>query len=156
MNRLYLDCDGVLSDFDTHFIKNIGITPKQFEDQHGSKYFWQTIRHEFEAFFEELSPMEDAMHLFETVEHLRPIILTGCPKGEWSQPQKLKWADKYFPGIPMITCRSRHKNKYCKPGDVLVDDITKYKKMWEEVGGIYVHHTDAKSSIEKLKELGVI
>lgn len=156
MNRLYLDCDGVLADFDTHFEKNMGLKPQHYEDLHGAKRFWKAIREDFEYFFEELPLMHDAMELFGAVEHLRPIILTGCPKGTWSQLQKLRWADRMFTGTPMITCRSRHKNKYCKPGDILVDDLTKYKHLWEETGGVFVHHTDAKSSIEKLKELGVI
>jgi hypothetical protein len=28
--------------------------------------------------------------------------------------------------------------------------------LWEEAGGIFVHHTSAKDSIEKLKEIGIL
>jgi len=29
------------------------------------------------------------MDLFEAVAPMRPVILTGCPRGGWAQPQKL-------------------------------------------------------------------
>lgn len=156
--RIYVDCDGVLADFDSHFEKHIGLQPGHYEDAHGSKRFWETIQNEFDRFFYHLPLMPDAKELMKFLDdwEFRPIILTGCPRGDWSRLQKLKWAEKHFPGVPMITCRSAEKALFCKPGDILIDDITKYKHIWEEAGGTYVVHTSTVDTINQLEKLGVV
>lgn len=152
MKRLYLDCDGVLADFDAGFASKFGSAPQSFEDEHGTKAFWHTIKSSLN-FFGTLPLMPDALELFEAVKHLRPIILTGVPFGQWAEHQKFKWRDTYFAGTPMVTCRSKDKRLYCQPGDVIIDDLEKYKHLWEEAGGTFILHTSAADSIKQLREL---
>ena len=153
--RLYLDCDGVLADFDAGFEEKFETNSQEYEDTHGTKAFWSAIRHELN-FFGTLPLMAGALELYSAVKHLRPIILTGCPFGNWAEHQKFGWRDKHFPGVPMITCLSRNKRSFCQPGDILVDDLEKYQHLWEEAGGTFVLHTSAESTIAQLKTLGVI
>jgi hypothetical protein len=155
MKQLFLDCDGVLADFDTGFLALTGMQGQEYEDRFGSKVFWKRIQ-DSKNYFENLPLMPDAMELFDAVKHLRPIILTGCPRGDWAAHQKMRWRDRYFPGVPMVTCLSRNKVDYCQPGDVLVDDFLKHSQRWIDGGGVFVHHTSAKESIQKLKDLSVI
>jgi len=54
----------------------------------------------------------------------------------------------------MIACASRDKCKFAKPGDVLIDDWTKYRDLWLAMGGRFITHTSAENSIQQLKELG--
>lgn len=153
--QLWLDCDGVLANFDKLAEEVFGLPPRKAEAELGTKRFWVGLQ-SHEGFYEKLPLMPDAMELFEAVEHLNPIILTGCPLGGWAEPQKQAWGTKHFPGTQMITCMSVDKRKYMQPGDFLVDDYLKYRHLWEEAGGIFIHHTSAKESIAKLKALGVI
>ena len=153
--RLYLDCDGVLADFSTGFQTAFGVSSEIYEEQHGTKAFWKAIRDQLN-FFGNLPLMSGAMQLYTAVEHLRPVILTGCPFGNWAEHQKFGWRDKLFPGVPMVTCLSRNKRSFCQPGDILVDDLEKYRHLWEEAGGTFVLHTSAESTINQLKMLGVI
>lgn len=153
--QLFLDCDGVLADFD-HLAEQIfGMQGDEYEAKYGSNAFWARLE-EHGSFFESLPLMPDAMRLWNAVKHLRPIILTGTPRGNWSQPQKLKWAARHFPEAKMITCRSADKWTHMEqPGDILVDDFLKYRHLWIEKGGIFVHHTSAEDSLKQLAELGV-
>jgi hypothetical protein len=155
--QLFLDGDQVLADFDKRAEEIFGMSGREFEDTYGSKLFWKTLK-EADGFFQNLDPMPDAMELYNAVKHLRPIILTGAPMGNWAGPQKLAWRDRHFPACQMIVvCPSRDKFKYMtKPGDILVDDLLKYKHIWVDNGGVFVHHTSAKSSIKQLKDLKVI
>lgn len=155
MTRIYLDCDGVLADFNTGFEQRFKETPQTFEDKYGSKQFWHVIRSSGD-FYQSLPPMPDAKVLFEAVKHLRPIILTGCPFGGWAELQKMRWRDKHFPGIPMVTCMSKNKRDYCQPGDFLVDDYVKYRDLWIEAKGTFIHHTSAEDSIRQLKDWGIL
>lgn len=59
---------------------------------------------------------------------------------------------RHFPDTTMICCLSKNKRDYMKPGDVLVDDWTRYRPLWEEAGGIFIHHKSAKESIEALRK----
>lgn len=154
--RLYLDCDGVLADFDFAFEKHFGHAPMDYEKRNGSKIFWRDIRNEAPEFYRHLPLMKDAMELFSVVAHLRPIILTGCPRGGWAEMQKLEWAKEHFKGVPMIVCMSRNKRDYCQEGDILVDDRMHYADLWEEAGGIFVHHKNAENSLNELRLMGIL
>jgi hypothetical protein len=70
------------------------------------------------------------MQLYGAVKHLDPIILTGLPRGNWAADQKMRWTAKHFPGVRMITCMARDKRNHAREGDVLVDDMEKYRHLW--------------------------
>jgi hypothetical protein len=138
VRRLFLDCDGVLADFDRAFLERLGLPSRTYEDKYGAEAFWQALRTLDPGFYEHLPLMPGALDLFHGVQHYRPLILTGCPEGGWAQPQKLAWAAKNFNGVPMVVTMSRDKRSYCWPGDVLVDDWPKYRPLWEEAGGTFI------------------
>lgn len=154
MKQIFLDCDGVLADFDAEARKLFGQHPRAAEEALGSAEFWRRIRQSGD-FYHRLPLIADALDLYRAVAHLKPIILTGCPRGEWSQPQKRAWAELHFPGVPIITCASREKFLHIlHPGDVLVDDYLRYKELWENAGGVFVQHITAKQTIAELQKLG--
>jgi 5'(3')-deoxyribonucleotidase len=150
--QLYLDCDGVLADFDHAATAILGAPPRVFQQRHGPAEFWKRLqRHPF--FYGSLPLMPDAMELFEAVRHLDPIILTGLPRGNWAAPQKVRWAAEHFPGTRIITCLAADKRRHARDGDILVDDTLKYRDLWTGAGGIFVHHRNARTSIETLRDI---
>lgn len=151
MRRLYLDCDGVLADFDKGATAVLGLPPRAFEKRHGLGRFWQRLAMAPDFYFG-LPLMDDALELFEAVRHLGPVILTGLPRGNWAADQKVRWAAKHFPGTSIITTMVRDKRDHAREGDVLVDDQTRHRERWEEVGGVFVHHTSARESLAQLGE----
>lgn len=147
--QLFLDCDGVLADFDTYATAYFGMNPRQYEAQVGSERFW----HELEAkgnFYRDLPLMHDAKMLVAWVKHLNPIILTGAPRGNWAQAQKIAWGAQHFPDLQMIVCRSADKREHAKPGDILIDDWHQHRHRWIEHGGIFISHTCAETSLAAL------
>ncbi len=149
VKQIYLDCDVVLADFETGFENAIGCSPESFEQLYGSSKFWATVA-STPNFFANLPLMPDAVALYESVKHYNPIILTGVPRGGWAAPQKLAWRDKHFPGVEMTCCSAKEKYKYCKPGDILIDDLEKYRHLWQSAGGHFILHKNAKQSITEL------
>src|SRR3954462_3111184 len=137
--RLFLDADGVLADFDHGAQHVLGMTPKAFIARHGRSNFWKRLAKE-KNFYGSLPEMPDAQLLFEAVKHLKPTILTGLPLGRWAAPQKERWAAEHFPGVPIITTMARQKHLHMDRGDVLVDDRLNHRGLWEQAGGIFVHH----------------
>ena len=154
MRQIFLDCDGVLADFDTAARDLFGRDSREAEELLGTDEFWNRIV-ACGDFYRKLTPLPDAGKLYRAIAHYKPIILTGCPKGGWSEQQKVEWAAEHFPNVRMITCMSKEKYLHIQnPGDVLVDDYLRYKDLWESAGGIFVHHQSANASIERLAELG--
>src|SRR3546814_14765783 len=90
------------------------------------------------------------MELFGSVKDLDPGILTGLPRGSWAAEQKVRWAAEHFPGTRIITCMAVNKRTHCVPGDVLVDDTLTHRHLWEEAGGIFIHHRSVDATLEEL------
>ena len=147
--QLYLDCDGVLADFNKGATAALGLHPRAYEKRHGIGRFWQKLASAPDFYFG-LPLIPDAMELFDAVKHLNPIILTGLPRGNWAADQKVRWAAKYFPGTKIITTMARDKRDHARKGDVLVDDQDRHRHLWEGVGGVFIHHKSARDTLDAL------
>jgi hypothetical protein len=155
MAHLFLDCDGVLADFDHGVHRLTGSLPHQLEL---SKMWSACARHD--NFFGTLELMDDqfgGMALWNAVKHVNPTILTGIPFGGWAPKQKREWAGRQFGfDVPVITCWSKEKHTFGKPGDILVDDRKKAQGPWESMGGVFVLHKNTKDTLAQLTALGAI
>lgn len=152
MARLYLDCDGVLADFDKGAAAVFGMRPRDYERRHGLGRFWKALANA-PGFFENLPLMPDAIELYRGLRHLEPAILTGCPRGGWAEAQKERWVARHFPEARIITCFAAQKRRYCHPGDILIDDSVKYRYLWEEAGGVFILHRSARQSLIEFERL---
>jgi hypothetical protein len=147
--QLYLDCDGVLADFDAGAAAILGMPPKDFQERHGAGRFWAKLA-KAPDFYGTLPLMPGAMILFDAVRHLHPVILTGLPRGNWAAAQKVRWAARHFPGTKILTVMAVDKRNHCQAGDVLVDDQLKHAHLWEGAGGVFVHHQDVGATLARL------
>jgi hypothetical protein len=147
--QLYLDCDGVLADFDAGAQALLGMPAREFEARRSKSAFWKKLA-THPDFYGTLPLMPDAMELFDAVRHLNPIILTGLPVGKWAAPQKVRWAEEHFPGTKILTVMAVDKRNHCTEGDVLVDDTIKHAHLWEQAGGIFILHKSAPESLSEL------
>src|SRR6188768_1014296 len=109
MPQLFLDCDGVLADFEGGAEKLIRMPAKDYQAKHGPGGFWKKLA-TAPDFYNSLELIPDAMELFDAVRHLDPIILTGLPIGKWAEPQKRAWTGRHFPGVQVITTLARNKS----------------------------------------------
>ena len=150
---MFLDCDGVLADFDAGArILLGGLTPHQFEQEHSRGEFWKRLARAPD-FYGTLPLMPDAQMMFDAVTHLKPTILTGLPIGNWAAPQKVRWAATHFPGTPIITTMARDKFRHMTGADLLVDDREDHRAKWEDAGGIFVTHKSAERSRAALRTM---
>lgn len=153
--NLFLDLDGVLVDFEK------GVESLFGKPTHAltSKQMWPRLARTPD-FYTRLEWMKDGWELWSFCKVYSPIILTGLPMGKWAEPQKRRWcARELGDDVEVITCLSRHKAKVARARDenrtpVLVDDREKLRPQWEEMGGIFIHHSTAAQSIQRLSELG--
>lgn len=148
--RLFLDLDGVLTNFDAGVVALTGKHPRELS----KREMWRAIARAPD-FFAALSFTTDGERLWEFCRPFNPAILTGLPHGGWAAPQKRRWVARMLgPEVPVITCMAREKARWAAPGRVLVDDRDTAREPWERAGGLFVHHRDADRSIAVLSGLG--
>ena len=83
------------------------------------------------------------------VEHLHPPTIEAWQ----ARMRTVAWAERHFPGTPIITCMARDKYRYMTKGDVLVDDREDHRSKWEDAGGIFVTHENAERSLAALRNI---
>ena len=155
MYKLFVDLDGVLVDFEKGVLH---VTGRPVEEQ-TSKDMWRALaRHG--SFYADLDWMIDGKDLWAFAKSYDPTILTGLPWGGWAESQKRTWcARELGEDIPVITCMSREKAAKAREASsdeetpILVDDRIGIKESWEAMGGVFIHHKDAQSSVEALTAL---
>ena len=67
--------------------------------------------------------------------------------------------DEYFHFISYFFVGNsfeRSHKVFDKTDRVLIDDRSELRAMWEKKGGIFIHHTDTKSTLLKLEKAGII
>lgn len=147
--RLWCDMDGVAADFDAGYQALFG-HPRQ---RHSG---WDDIR-SVPDFFLNLPEMPDFRVLWNGIQHLRPLFLTGTP-GSVNQADndKVQWIRQRVGHVPVVCCKAKLKFQYCEPGDIIIDDSEEYAHLWQMAGGIWVTHKNAVRTLCDLKTLGVL
>jgi 5'(3')-deoxyribonucleotidase len=152
--KIYLDLDGVMSDFDKGFRDRFGAEPNDFSDSQ----MWKMIN-SYETFYADLPMMPGALRLFEKLtDSFEVIILTACPRSNYTKAalQKKAWVREHLSDDVMILPVMGGKNKALfmhEPGDVLIDDMEKNCKAWEELGGIAIQHKSVDETLDQLSNI---
>jgi hypothetical protein len=150
--QLYLDCDGVLADFETAANELLGMDRADYQARFGREMYLRCLA-AAPNFYGELALKPGANELFAAVRHLSPVILTAVPEGGWAESQKQAWVARHFPGTQVITTQADSKSRYCKPGDVLIDDNSRHCVAWSAAGGAFIHYEDASTTLKQLRAI---
>lgn len=147
--RLYIDLDGVLTDFDSQVSK---LLDKEFgPGDELSDQDWKKITKEGEKFWSKMDWKYDAKNLWKKLKKYDPVILTAPTQSESSIEGKKEWLKDNLPGVPFII--ETDKEKYANPDAVLIDDRKSNIEKWEAEDGIGIlYENDVESTINKLKE----
>lgn len=150
--QIFCDMDGVLADFDAHYLRIFGYKPKR---PGGTD--WKAVR-AHEGFYTTIPPMPGLKALWDRLSPYNPIVLTGVPpQVEEAEANKRGWISRHLPlGTPVICCRARDKYQFCRPGDLLIDDYEKHRQHWLNAGGFWITHTSAAATLEQLTEMDIL
>jgi 5'(3')-deoxyribonucleotidase len=106
-------------------------------------------------FYRHLPLMPDARDLWAGLRPLQPRILTGIPSSIATASQdKADWVrEQLDASVTVICCASKNKAKFGLPGDILIDDWTKYRPLWEDMGGVFIEHRSARETLDALAQM---
>lgn len=132
INKIYIDLDGVLADFDGWMASIPDLTDANL---------WQYMAANEPHAYAKLKPMEDAFVLMEYLQGLdiSLSILTAIPRRSSipdAEQDKKDWVKRYLGDIEFhIGPFARDKQRFSGPGKILIDDKESNIQQWESKGG---------------------
>lgn len=148
--KIYVDMDGVLTDFDAQFFKIFKTTKKPKDDA----AFWSMIDKGGLKFWSEMPWINGSKKFWNYVKQFNPTILSAPARSlPQSRQGKKIWVKRELGNTPLILKRAREKKVYANENSILIDDMVKNISDWRGAGGIGILF---KSPSQAIKELGDI
>jgi 5'(3')-deoxyribonucleotidase len=164
INRtIFVDLDGVLIDWDGGFRKiSGGLTGDEFVAKYDKIQSIELIKRYGSQWWANLEWLPDGKELWQYITsnflNVKILTATGRPGQYTSQATKgkIQWMRDNLTHLSdkdkIIVGRKGEKERYCKPGDILVDDNESNIQDWINAGGIGILHRTARNTISQLKE----
>jgi hypothetical protein len=160
---IYLDMDDVVADWIGYAQEFLKMRWDKDKGERIPQSDWDKLKNNSRFYFN--LPLKDGAE--ELVQYCREAVDTGKADGlafltalphDYSMPfaaqDKVWWAHKYFPGVPVFLGPFSHdKWRHCKnPTDILIDDRHSNCSEWINAGGkahVYRSWQECKEWLEK-------
>ena len=154
--EIYSDMDGVLTDFDTQFMKaSGGILPSEYEKNFGKDGFWKLIDEGGVGYWVGMPWMSDGKTYWDYIKKYTPILLSSPSRSNTSRLGKRLWVKNNIPGTKLILAQAKDKQNYAQKNRILIDDRPSNIDQWRASGGVGILHISASDTIRQLKDLGI-
>ena len=152
--KIYVDMDGVLTDWENQFKRYSGGIPVEtYEVEHGPVNSYEFVKKNSPDFYATMDWMGDGKLLYSFLKDL-PIEILSHATDQGAVDGKLTWLkNNNITAKPNLVPRREDKAKYAKSDTILIDDKPNTIGEFNKAGGIGILHTDAVSTINKLKEI---
>ena len=165
IEKIYFDLDGVLADFDRGIRELCHINPSNQASRSvaDDNAMWEAVKN-VGHFYDKLEPIPGAINMFKTLYNRygdKCEILSGIPKPRrgimTSGEDKIAWTHRFLGEdiVVNIVFREEKKNYVKGAGYILIDDLEKNIKEWDEAGGTGIHFISADEVLKKMAALDV-
>jgi len=162
---IYVDMDGVLTDFERRFEQFAGVSPDEFTSQKtiqvgkekADEQFWDLIDKQIGVRFWAGMPwMPEGEKLYQYIKKSKPTILTSPSRDESSRIGKGVWVKRNMPNVPVkFGYKASGKAKYAGPNKILIDDREDNIAAWKAAGGIGILFKSTEQVKNELSKLGL-
>ena len=162
---VYVDMDGVLTDFERRFEQFAGVTPDEFMAQKKIEFgqekadeqFWDLIDNQIGVRFWAGMPwMPEGEELYRYIKKSKPTILTSPSRDDSSRIGKGVWVKRNMPNIPLkFGYKASGKAKHAGPNKILIDDREDNIQAWKAAGGIGILFKSTEQVKNELSKLGL-
>ena len=154
--QVFLDMDGVFSNFEGYFLEKLGKPTSELSGNELWGYIGKEIA-DGNPVFENFEPFKYVEMIWEVFKKYNPIFLssTGFSNFQKIATQKQNWLNKHIGKgtntVALFTKLSKNKAKYAYPNAILIDDREKSLGPWREAGGIGVKW-DSKNPVNSMAD----
>jgi 5' nucleotidase, deoxy (Pyrimidine), cytosolic type C protein (NT5C) len=156
IDKIFVDLDGVLCDFQKRYKQIFGVAPESLKYKQFHQQFDKFI---IDMNFATLDMMPDTLKLLSVLDSLevpKEILSSTASESRHDvvSKQKIIWLKKhgitykqnFVPGKSL-------KYKFATPNSIIIDDTVSVIEDWNKAGGIGILHKSAETTIDKLKSL---
>lgn len=158
--KIFIDMDDVVADL-YGYAKLVSNTPNLEPGVRWPDEVWSKLK-EDPRFFSKVPIKDGALRMISWLNFHRPrkgyelYFLTAIPRGNdvpWAPYDKVFWADKWFPKIPVFFGPFSHqKHVHCTSSDdILIDDRFDNVLDWAKAGGKAHHYKSWETCLPWLK-----
>jgi len=152
--KIYVDLDGVLVDWEKQFEKfSGGVSVETYEAEHGKDKRYEFVHKNSPAFYATAPWMKDGKILYNFLKELPTEVLSHSTDLESTDGKKEWLQNNGIAFKPNLVPNRSDKAKYAAGDAILIDDRQDVIDQFNSAGGTGILHTDATSTINKLKEL---
>lgn len=153
--KIYVDMDGVLSDWEAQFKRYSGGIPvNTYDTLYGKKNRYKLVNKNSPGYYANMPWMKDGKLLYNFVKGFPDVeILSHAPdnkskigKEEWLTDKDIKFKANLVPN-------REDKAKFATSNSVLIDDREDVVNEFINAGGKAILHTNSIDTINQLKEL---
>jgi len=162
---VFVDMDGVLTDFERRFEQFAGVTPDEFTSQKtiqvgkekANEQFWDLVDKQIGVRFWAGMPwMPEGEELYRYIKKYKPTILTSPSREESSRIGKGVWVKRNMSGVPVkFGYGADGKAKFAGPNKILIDDREDNIAAWKAAGGIGILFKSTEQVKNELSKLGL-
>ena len=153
--KIYVDMDGVLSDWEVQFKRYSGGIPVDtYDSLYGKKNRFKLVNKNSPDYYANMPWMKDGKLLYNFVNSFPNVeILSHAPDTK-SKVGKQQWLkDKCITFESNLVPNRKDKSKFATDNSVLIDDREDVVNDFINAGGKAILHKDSISTINQLKEL---
>jgi hypothetical protein len=153
--KIYVDMDGVLSDWEAQFKRYSGGIPVDtYDSLYGKKNRYKLVNKNSPGYYANMPWMKDGKLLYNFIDGFPDVeILSHAPDNK-SKIGKEQWlANKNIKFKANLVSNRQDKAKYATSNSVLIDDREDVVNDFINAGGKAILHINSINTINQLKEL---
>ena len=153
--KIYVDMDGVLSDWEAQFKRYSGGIPVDtYDSLHGKQNLFKLVNKNSPEYYANMPWMKDGKLLYNFVNSFPNVqILSHAPDAK-SKIGKQQWLkDKGITFVTNLVPNRKDKSKFATDDSVLIDDREDVVNDFINAGGKAILHTNSIDTINQLKEI---
>ena len=154
MKIIYVDMDGVLSDFERRYVELFNHPPGEKRDNKFGERWRTLVDDQHFASFDWMPDASILLYYLETLGVHKAILSStgGFDDHNSISLQKLKWLTDRSIDFPAIFVPGKqYKPGYADKDSLLIDDTLSIINAFRAAGGTAVHHTNAEDTIQFVK-----
>jgi len=154
--NLYIDMDGVLTDFNGDYQKLTGIDISNESHTHkDNNEFFEPIDKAGKDFWSNMTWTKDGKELWNYIKNYNPVLLSAPTREHSSRTGKIEWVKRELPGYHLILRSASNKKEFADKNSILIDDRPSNIDDWKGREGIGILHSSSVDTIKELKKLNI-
>jgi hypothetical protein len=154
MPSLYLDCDGVLTDF-SEAVQRLGVIPSMGLAPDSNpvlrQHMYDRIEEAGESFWATMPFMRDGKQLWDYFKKYNPVVLTSPGKFKYCKAGRTRWFAENLPGVSVFF--EEEKWIYSGRDNILIDDMYTNIEPWQRMGGVGILHKDFETTRKEFEKI---